>query len=56
MMSCKDDVNFNPMSNFPDDKIVALDMDLRNVVNEGIVIPSDNQCRQECLNTGRTNL
>ena len=44
MMSCKDDVNFNPMSNFPDDKIVALDMDLRNVVNEGIVIPSDNQC------------
>ena len=44
LFSCKDDVNFNPMSNFPDEKIVALDMDLRNVVNEGIVIPSDNQC------------
>ena len=44
LFSCKDDINFNPMSNFPDEKIVALDMDLRNVVNEGIVIPSDNQC------------
>lgn len=44
LFSCKDDVNFNPMSNFPDDKIVALDMDLRNVVNEGIVIPSNSQC------------
>ena len=44
LFSCKDDINFNPMSNFPDEKIVALDMDLRNVVNEGIVIPSDSQC------------
>lgn len=44
LFSCKDDINFNPMSNFPDEKTVALDMDLRNVVNEGIVIPSDNQC------------
>ena len=44
LFSCKDDVNFNPMSNFPDEKIVALDMDLRNVVNEGIVIPSNSQC------------
>ncbi len=44
LFSCKDDISFNPMSNFPDEKTVALDMDLRNVVNEGIVIPSDNQC------------
>ena len=44
LFSCKDDINFNPMYNFPDEKTVALDMDLRNVVNEGIVIPSDNQC------------
>lgn len=44
LFSCKEDISFNPMSNFPDEKIVALDMDLRNVVNEGIVIPSDNQC------------
>lgn len=44
LFSCKDDINFNPMSNFPDEKTVALDMDLRNVVNEGIVIPSSNQC------------
>ena len=44
LFSCKDDINFNPMSNFPDEKTVALDMDLRNVVNEGIVIPSDSQC------------
>ena len=44
LFSCKDDINFNPMSNFPDENIVALDMDLRNVVNEGIVIPSDSQC------------
>ena len=44
LFSCKDDINFNPMSNFLDEKIVALDMDLRNVVNEGIVIPSDSQC------------
>ena len=44
LFSCKEDISFNPMSNFPDEKTVALDMDLRNVVNEGIVIPSDNQC------------
>lgn len=44
-MSCvHEDVQFNPMVNFPGDSIVVLDMDLRGVVNDGIVIPSVNQC------------
>ena len=43
-MSCvHEDVQFNPMVNFPGDSIVALDMDLKGVVNDGIVIPSVNQ-------------
>ncbi|MBO7287612.1 MAG: hypothetical protein J6U85_05200 [Bacteroidales bacterium] len=43
-MSCvHEDVQFNPMVNFPGDSIVVLDMDLRGVVNDGIVIPSVNQ-------------
>ncbi len=37
------DVQFNPMANFPGDSIVVLDMDLKGVVNDGIVIPSVNQ-------------
>lgn len=44
-MSCvHEDVQFNPMVNFPGDSIVVLDMDLKGVVNDGIVIPSVNQC------------
>lgn len=45
-VSCKSnlDVNFNPMANFSDDEVVVLDMDMKDVVNEGIVIPSANQC------------
>ena len=43
-VSCtKKSVNFNPMANFSDEKIVAIDMDLKGVVNDGIVIPSVNQ-------------
>ncbi len=44
-VSCKSnlDINFNPMANFPDD-VVVLDMDMKGIVNEGIVIPSVNQC------------
>ena len=43
-MSCvHEDVQFNPMVNFPGDSIVVLDMDLKGVVNDGIVIPSVNQ-------------
>ena len=36
-------VQFNPMANFPDEDAVFLDMDLKGVVNDGIVIPSVNQ-------------
>lgn len=45
LLSCKSDVDvfFNPMANFPDDEVV-LDMDLNGVVNEGVVIPTKNQC------------
>ena len=43
--SCNDKtVQFNPMANFPDEDVVSLDMDLKGVVNDGIVIPSKNQC------------
>lgn len=41
--NCKD-MGFNPMSNFPEGDTVVLDMDLKNVVNQGIVIPSKRQC------------
>lgn len=46
LASCADQetLYFNPMANFPDEDVVALDMDLKGVVNEGIVIPSKNQC------------
>ena len=45
-VSCRNnaDVYFNPMANFPDEKVVSLDMDMKGVVNEGIVIPTKNQC------------
>lgn len=47
LSSCgrQDDVclSFNPMSNFPEGDVVELDMDMQGVVNQGIVIPSDNQ-------------
>ena len=38
-----DDLDFNPMANFPDGDVVSLDMDLQGVVNQGIVIPSERQ-------------
>ena len=41
--NCKD-MGFNPMSNFSEGDTVVLDMDLKNVVNQGIVIPSERQC------------
>lgn len=41
--------SFDPMSNFPGEQIVSLDMDLYNVVNNGIVIPSSNQCEEGCF-------
>ena len=48
MLSCRNvnniDICFNPMSNFPDTDTVYLDMDLKDVVNNGIVMPSINQC------------
>ena len=49
LFSCKEKVDFNPMSNFPDEKIVTLDMDLHGVVNNGIVIPSENQCEESAF-------
>ncbi len=41
--NCKN-LDFNPMVNFPNGDTVVLDMDLKNVVNQGIVIPSTRQC------------
>lgn len=38
-----DDLAFDPMINFPDGDVVLLDMDLQGVVNQGIVLPSNNQ-------------
>ena len=38
------ELDFNPMVNFPAGDTVALDMDMKNVVNQGIVIPSFRQC------------
>ncbi len=47
LVSCvNDDIDFNPMANFPDDDVVVLDMDLKGVVNDGIVIPSVNQAEE----------
>jgi hypothetical protein len=46
-VSCvNEDVHFNPMANFPDEDVVVLDMDLKGVVNDGIVIPSVNQTEE----------
>lgn len=44
-ISCRNNagISFNPMANFPDEDVVCLDMDLKGVVNEGIVIPSASQ-------------
>ncbi|MBE6342559.1 MAG: hypothetical protein E7065_04110 [Lentimicrobiaceae bacterium] len=44
-ISCRnnDGIFFNPMANFPDENVVCLDMDLKGVVNNGIVIPSASQ-------------
>ena len=38
------DFDFNPMVNFAAGDTVRLDMDLKNVVTQGIVIPSARQC------------
>lgn len=47
-VSCvNEDAHFNPMANFPDEDVVVLDMDLKGVVNDGIVIPSVNQTEEE---------
>ena len=46
MISCdwsRDYLSFYPMANFPEGDVVYLDMDLQGVVNQGIVLPSDNQ-------------
>lgn len=46
-VSCvNEDARFNPMANFPDEDVVVLDMDLKGVVNDGIVIPSVNQAEE----------
>ena len=46
-VSCvNEDARFNPMANFPDEDVVVLDMDLKGVVNDGIVIPSVNQTEE----------
>ena len=46
-VSCvNEDAHFNPMANFPDEDVVVLDMDLKGVVNEGVVIPSVNQAEE----------
>ena len=37
-------IQFDPMANFPGGDTVVLDMDLKDVVNQGIVIPSVRQC------------
>ena len=44
-ISCggNEEIYFNPMANFPDENMITLDMDLKGVVNEGIVIPSASQ-------------
>ena len=52
LSSCnKDNFNksnhyFDPMSNFQGEQTVCLDMDLYDVVNNGIVIPSSRQCEE----------
>lgn len=46
-VSCvNEDAHFNPMANFPDEDVIVLDMDLKGVVNDGIVIPSVNQTEE----------
>ena len=44
-----DNLEFNPMVNFPHGDTVKLDMDLLDVVNRGIVIPSARQCDECCF-------
>ena len=39
-----DDIKFDPMVNFRGGDTVVLDMDLKAIVNQGIVIPSVRQC------------
>ncbi len=38
--------SFDPMSNFPDTDTVCLDFDMVNVVNNGLVLPSERQCEE----------
>ena len=41
-----DDLDFNPMVNFPEDDTVYLDMDMQDIVYQGITIPSKRQCEE----------
>lgn len=45
----KSDFDFKPMINFADGDTVRIDMDLTDVVNKGIVIPSARQCEEGCF-------
>ncbi len=45
LASCNNKYEFNVMTNFPNDDVVCLDMDLQNVVNEGITLPSVEQSK-----------
>ena len=48
ILSCQryKEIAFDPMSNYPSDELVCLDMDLQGVVNSGIVIPSEKQNKE----------
>ena len=39
-----DSIHFDPMVNFRGDDTILLDIDMKGVVNQGIVIPSMRQC------------
>lgn len=43
------DLDFDPMANFPKGDTIVLDMDMKNIVNQGIVIPSARQCDEGCF-------
>lgn len=42
-------VHFNPLSNFPEQDTISIDMDLENAILEGIVIPSARQVKEGCF-------
>ncbi len=47
--AAKSDFDFKPMINFAGGDTVCLDMDLQDVINSGIVIPSARQCNEGCF-------